>query len=208
MGGELDDRPRAEAWKVQDLVRAALRGRLRVPEFQRSLKWESDDVVHLLDSIYRGYPVGSLLLWRGRPNPPTGPCALGRHVIAEPAQDDLRWLVDGQQRVTALALSLTRHGVGDTRFHIWFDTDHRRFQGVTPRRPPEPGWLPAYELLDPNNLQELLFTWPGSTPDRRRSAIDAGNRLRDYEIPATSSPPRPTRRSARCTAEPTGPVRR
>ncbi|MBK9757166.1 MAG: DUF262 domain-containing protein [Nannocystis sp.] len=37
-------------------------GRIRVPVYQRSLQWDASDVLSLFDSIYRGFPVGSLLL--------------------------------------------------------------------------------------------------------------------------------------------------
>ena len=38
-------------------------GKLRLPDFQRPQRWEYEDRKQLLDSIYRGYPVGTLLLW-------------------------------------------------------------------------------------------------------------------------------------------------
>ena len=36
---------------------------MRVPHFQRSFRWDARDVGLLFDSILRGYPVGSVLLW-------------------------------------------------------------------------------------------------------------------------------------------------
>lgn len=41
-------------------------GAIRVPDFQRPLRWGSDDVVKLFDSILKGYPIGSLLFWKRR----------------------------------------------------------------------------------------------------------------------------------------------
>lgn len=61
---ELPRAPQARTLQVKDLVTEAMRGRIRVPHFQRGLKWESSDVAALFDSMYRGYPVGSLLLWK------------------------------------------------------------------------------------------------------------------------------------------------
>lgn len=51
-----------------DLVAAALEGRIRIPEFQRPLRWQWEDVRRLFDSIVKGYPIGNLLLWK-RPAP-------------------------------------------------------------------------------------------------------------------------------------------
>lgn len=38
-------------------------GKIRVPNFQRNIVWKEDQIIKLLDSIYRGYPIGSVLLW-------------------------------------------------------------------------------------------------------------------------------------------------
>lgn len=54
-------RPEARTESVEDLVSRFARGLIRVPSFQRALKWESREVLDLFDSIYRGYPIGSLL---------------------------------------------------------------------------------------------------------------------------------------------------
>jgi len=60
--------PTAKTFSVVDLVAAALAGRLRIPEFQRPLRWQWEDVSRLFDSIVKGYPIGNLLLWT-RPAP-------------------------------------------------------------------------------------------------------------------------------------------
>ena len=59
----LRTRPSAGTFPLDDLVDLARRGRIRVPSFQRGLRWNRRDVVLLFDSILKGYPVGSLLLW-------------------------------------------------------------------------------------------------------------------------------------------------
>lgn len=56
--------PEARVETVDDLVRLARRGRVRVPRFQRGLKWDAGDVCALFDSIYRGLPIGALLVWK------------------------------------------------------------------------------------------------------------------------------------------------
>src|ERR1700683_4063091 len=58
------DRPSVEYKTPADLVRDVQRGVLRVPPFQRGFRWEPSDVTKLFDSLYRGFPIGNLLLWR------------------------------------------------------------------------------------------------------------------------------------------------
>src|ERR1043165_5061041 len=51
----------AETVNIETLVDRVRRGLIRVPIFQRKLRWESKDVLALFDSVHRGYPVGSFL---------------------------------------------------------------------------------------------------------------------------------------------------
>ena len=53
---------KAEA-TVEELVGMVERGELRLPEMQRQYVWRSPRVRDLMDSLYRGYPSGAILLW-------------------------------------------------------------------------------------------------------------------------------------------------
>lgn len=91
---------RIQPFTIEQLVRYAEAGQLRVPEFQRSFRWNSRDVVELFDSIRRGYPVGNALLWKraaGRAR-----VRLGDLSIDAPESQEALWVVDGQQRITSL----------------------------------------------------------------------------------------------------------
>jgi len=63
MNTGLDTRPSAATYEMEKLVGMAWRGQIRVPHFQRDFRWNREDVVRLFDSIVKGFPVGSLLLW-------------------------------------------------------------------------------------------------------------------------------------------------
>jgi len=180
----LNRAPQALTFKVQELVLDARQGRLRVPQFQRDFKWNSEDVRRLFDSIYRGYPVGSLLMWR-RKQSPTGPTRVGPVHIPTPDMTDVRWLVDGQQRVTSLTAALTQARAPDTRFDIYFDPASRKFE-LAGTRGPEEHWVAVHHLFDAADLGEFLMDWaPGRDHrDWARSLLDAGRNIRDYSLPA------------------------
>ena len=76
-------------------------GEIAIPEIQRPFVWEATGVRNLLDSLYRGYPVGYLIAWR---NPTVrlkdGTTSAGKRI-----------LIDGQQRVTALMAALLGRSV-------------------------------------------------------------------------------------------------
>jgi len=108
--------PTAKTFSVVDLVAAALAGRLRIPEFQRPLRWQWKDVSRLFDSIVKGYPIGNLLLWT-RPAP-AGEVRLGALCIQAQEFQDGFWVVDGQQRLTSVANALSDAGAQDERFGL------------------------------------------------------------------------------------------
>jgi len=39
-------------------------GFIRIPDFQRGYIWSKDQILELLDSVWNGYPLGSILLWK------------------------------------------------------------------------------------------------------------------------------------------------
>jgi len=75
------------------------RGELRLPEMQRRYVWRSTRVRDLLDSLYRGYPSGAILLWETDEEVPLQDMAITQQ--SNPYQST-RLLLDGQQRLTSL----------------------------------------------------------------------------------------------------------
>jgi hypothetical protein len=90
---------KAEA-SVEELVGMIERGELRLPEMQRRYVWRSTRVRDLLDSLYRGYPSGAILLWETDEEVPLQEMAVTQQ--SNPYQST-RLLLDGQQRLTSLS---------------------------------------------------------------------------------------------------------
>ena len=90
-------------------------GSLRLPTFQRGYVWKRRDVSNLMRSLYRGYPIGSLLIWETRTAQQLvkgdKPLASGSHKL----------LLDGQQRVTSL------YGIIQGKKPPFSDADERAF---------------------------------------------------------------------------------
>ena len=85
---------------VEELVSMIERGELRLPEMQRRYVWRSPRVRDLLDSLYRGYPSGAILLWDTDEAVPLQEFAI--HQQLNPYHNT-RLLLDGQQRLTSLS---------------------------------------------------------------------------------------------------------
>jgi len=85
---------------VEELVGMIERGELRLPEMQRRYVWRSTRVRDLMDSLYRGYPSGAILIWETDEAVPTQDFSVSQQNSAFMSK---RLLLDGQQRLTSLS---------------------------------------------------------------------------------------------------------
>jgi len=88
---------------IATLVDMYKRGELRLPEIQRHYVWQGTRVRDLLDSLYRGYPSGSILMWETDEAVPTRDFAIVQDTNAFAGR---KLLLDGQQRLTSLTAVL------------------------------------------------------------------------------------------------------
>ena len=88
---------------VGELVDMINRGELRLPELQRRYVWPASRVRDLLDSLYRGYPSGTILVWETDLDVPARDLSVEQQRGAFGSQ---KLLLDGQQRLTSLSAVL------------------------------------------------------------------------------------------------------
>lgn len=88
---------------IKELVAKIERGEIRLPEMQRQYVWQSTRVRDLLDSLYRGYPSGTILTWETDEGVATRDFAIEQDVIGTTR---FQLLLDGQQRLTSLSAIL------------------------------------------------------------------------------------------------------
>jgi len=176
----------ANAERISEIVALVMSGRVRIPPFQRGLKWEAVDVIALFESVYLGYPVGSLIFYRSPA--PADLLRVGPLQIAAHEDDQALWVVDGQQRLTALAASLGRPDPIPTApidpFVVYFDAEEQAFCSPSGKQKIPTTWVPLIALLDPSRTTEWVFHWKhGRDEMLRRTVFDAGTRIREYTIP-------------------------
>ena len=169
----------AETFSVVDLVEAALAGKIRIPEFQRPMRWQWLDVQRLFDSIVNGYPIGSLLLWTRKASKEK--IRLGNLSIDAPALQEAWWVVDGQQRLTSLVNALTEEGAKDERFKLAYDLGEKKF--VRPTGTDEGDIIPLATLFD---LQKLIRWFTKDHPEVAEKLDEASRvtrAIREYRVP-------------------------
>lgn len=89
---------------LPDLVRSAIDGSLALPEFQRDFVWRPADVKLLLSSVAMGWPIGSFMIWQPKDFRMAAKSFDGLPRPDE--QSNQSFLLDGQQRLTALIHAL------------------------------------------------------------------------------------------------------
>lgn len=100
------DRIRITDYSINLYLEQLIRKTYQIPTFQREVVWSPDSVKKLWDSIFRFYPIGSILIWKTDLKLQNHR-SIGGHVIAKnDKSDEFQYILDGQQRTTALLTSL------------------------------------------------------------------------------------------------------
>lgn len=109
---------------IRRLIEQVNLGQIRIPAFQRGFVWDAERVAFLMDSIYKGYPFGSVILWQTK-NKLSAERKLGPFHLPK-AQEDypIQYVLDGQQRLTSIfgvfQTDLIAQG-DDSWAHVYFD---------------------------------------------------------------------------------------
>lgn len=121
--------PKPEIARLEELALQVRDGEIKLPKFQRPFVWRPTDMLKLLDSIYKGYPIGSLLIWNSSQKLTSERSISGLKVNNnENSSFPTNYLLDGQQRLTTLCGSLFWDGVDDTSiWNIHFDLEKEEF---------------------------------------------------------------------------------
>ena len=152
---------------IETLLTWVKSGEIAIPEIQRPFVWDSTKVRNLLDSLYRGYPVGYLISWRN----PTIRLKDGTRSAGK------RILIDGQQRVTALMAALLGKEVltkdyRTVRIRIAFHPVENRFEVSNPAIRKDASWIDdVTSIFEPDaDLFALVEQYVESNPgtDRKR----------------------------------------
>jgi hypothetical protein len=151
---------------IGELMGEISRSEIKLPELQREFVWKPTQVAKLMDSLYRGFPSGSLLFWEPAREPVARDMAIDERV-GRPGRPPL-FLLDGQQRLT----SLHRVFSGHPDAQIVFNVDTQRFQNQSATTKSDARWVRLADLLR-GDISMLRLT---------KDLIDAGCTLPDTEI--------------------------
>jgi len=148
-----------EQLKVREVSRNAVNQIIDVPEFQRDFVWDPERVKLLAESLYCDYPVGSFLLWDS-----------SNYQEARAANSSQKplWIVDGQQRTTAMCLllglkpywwdpiewneAMNRY---DVMINVLPEGDRLEFALPNPIRRQDPRWITLRDVISKEKVEDL-----------------------------------------------------
>ena len=122
---------------VENIISSIKAGEIAIPEIQRPFVWDGSKVRDLMDSLYKGFPVGYIIVWK---NPDVrlkdGRISSGKKI-----------LIDGQQRITAIQAAVVGQQVVDStykkkRITIAFNPIDEVFEVCNPAIKKDVKWIP------------------------------------------------------------------
>src|SRR5205823_11143891 len=105
-------------------------GGIKIPQCQLDVVWTRDKPAELIDSIVKGYPIGTFILWKTKEQLRTVRNIGNAALPDTPAGDYAQQVLDGQQRLTSLyasvkGLTVQRDGVDEDFRDLFVDLEAR-----------------------------------------------------------------------------------
>ena len=142
---------------------------IAIPEIQRPFVWNTTQVRDLMDSLYRGYPTGYLIVWQ---NPSVR--------LKDGTQShEKKILIDGQQRITALTAAILGQQVIDSnykkkRIQIAFNPIRERFEVKNPAIEKDNSWFSDISIVfaDDASPFQILDQYCQKNPDVDKRKVE------------------------------------
>lgn len=96
------EQPKPDSKKYSDLISEIQSGIIKIPKFQRDFVWSIEKTAKLLDSILKGYPIGTFILWQTDERLNDIKNIGNLKLPPTPDGTKVQYVLDGQQRITSL----------------------------------------------------------------------------------------------------------
>ena len=148
--------------EVGNILKDVQTGKIGLPDLQRPFVWKNDKVRQLLDSMFRGYPIGYIMLWESPADYSEKKSSIGANSKTYEAPKEL--VIDGQQRLTALLSSLYGVPVKDKDFkertiRIAFDPITHVFENADAATDRNPRFISSVSDAFTANMENKLSSF-------------------------------------------------
>lgn len=182
----------SEPLPLRKVIERISSGAIRIPGFQRKFVWEPVRAALLMDSIYKGYPFGSVLLWRTRTELKTEK-RVGGFALPPPEADyPIDYVLDGQQRLTSIFSTFqTDLGAPPEDAEVWLpiyydftakeDAQDSRFLALGTAEVDRDRHFPLRTFFDPVAFSRAVA---GLTEARNVEIVGVQEKFKEALIPA------------------------
>lgn len=180
-------RPENNNKKYEALFLEIDSGQIKLPMFQREFVWDKEQSARLIDSILKGYPIGTFIFWKTK-EILRSVKEIGNHPLPEtPKGDYAQYILDGQQRITSLfairkGIRITKEGKEIDYRDIYVNLDYEPSsdeQIVTSQKDEGKSYVSVHDLL--TRKMSDLFKLAG--PEKSDLIEEYKAKLTTYDFP-------------------------
>jgi hypothetical protein len=183
--------PTAE--KLDKLINRINAGDIRIPAFQRAYVWKQNQILDLLDSIVKNYPVGSILLWNTNERLKHTRNIAGYKIPDNALEYPVNYVLDGQQRISSIYATFSDKTEQDPEttdynpdldiFEIYYDFTKQSFK---PKNEVIPFAKDVIYLRNFLNGAKLIDSLKTLDPNFHPAAQELYSKFINYELPVVT----------------------
>ncbi len=179
--------PQPSVDRIDDLARRILNGDILLPKFQRNFVWNKNQILQLLDSVYKNYPIGSVLLWQSRLELKSENDIAGLNITLPKPDYPVNYLLDGQQRLSTICGAMFWTGTKPkSPWNLCFDLRKELFFHMDTMDDPPLHQIRLSKLSDPSKFFMHVSSLDNLTSkdktELKENANNLFNRFKDYKI--------------------------
>ena len=153
--------PENQAKKYERLFVDIDTGAIKIPNFQRGFVWNLQQTAKLIDSMIKGFPIGTFIIWKTKEELGTHRNIGNASLPKTPKGDYVMYVLDGQQRITSL-FAVRKGIIIENTGSSQGETDYRNIsirldlptesteEVVVPNAPDSGNYISVHELLTAN----------------------------------------------------------
>jgi hypothetical protein len=183
--------PSAE--KIDKLIGRITSGDIRIPAFQRGYIWKQNQILDLLDSVVKNYPIGSVLLWSTGERLNHTRNIAGYKIPDSSPDYPINYVLDGQQRLSSIYATFSGQTEQDPAtenynpnldiFEIYYDFKEKSFFPKNEVDAKSDSVIYLRDFLDGAKLIDALTTL---NKDYHTDAKDLYSKFINYELPVVT----------------------
>lgn len=178
------------ASKIDKIISRINSGDIRIPAFQRAYVWKQNQILDLLDSIIRNYPLGSVLLWSTHEKLKHTRNIAGYELPESDPDYPVNYVLDGQQRLSSIYGVFSKETKQDPKsaqynpdkdiFEIYYDFENETFKAKADVDQESDSIIYLRNFVDGSRLIEALQSLDSKHHEATKTLY---SKFINYEIP-------------------------